>query len=137
MSWSLLFFFCSLPLPQVALPRVTYPRRPWCGGSVSRPPEMTPCIARWRAGVGPPVVRDALRPWTGPADELTVVSWNTALGAADIPRFVGTLPRSRPLVLLLQEVYRGGDEVPRTLPPGAGFARRQGGSAAGPPPRAD
>jgi endonuclease/exonuclease/phosphatase family metal-dependent hydrolase len=35
------------------------------------------------------------------------------------------------MVLLLQEVYRGGPEVPSVLPPGAAFARRQGGAASG------
>ena len=132
MSWSLLFFFLfpSIATGGSAAGHVPAPAVVrWIGQPAAGD---HPVIARWRAAVGPPVVRDALRPWTGPADELTVVSWNTALGAGDIPRFVATLPRSRPLVLLLQEVYRGGDEVPRTLPPGAGFARRQGGAAAGP-----
>jgi endonuclease/exonuclease/phosphatase family metal-dependent hydrolase len=76
-------------------------------------------------------VRPALHDWSSPADELTIVSWNTALGAGDVPRFAATLPPGRPIVLLLQEVCRGGPEVPRVLPPGATFARRQGGAAAG------
>jgi endonuclease/exonuclease/phosphatase family metal-dependent hydrolase len=81
--------------------------------------------------VGPPVARPPLHAWTSPADELTIVSWNTALGAADIRRFAATLPPGRPMVLLLQEVYRTGPEVPRVLPPEAAFARRHGGAAAG------
>jgi endonuclease/exonuclease/phosphatase family metal-dependent hydrolase len=93
-------------------------------------PDDDEVLARWRAAVCPPVVRQAAREWTGPADELTIVSWNTALGAGDIPRFVATLPPG-PLVLLLQEVYRGGPEVTSVLPPGAVVARRHGGSAAG------
>jgi endonuclease/exonuclease/phosphatase family metal-dependent hydrolase len=88
-------------------------------------------LRRWRSAVGPPLVRPALHDWTSPADELTIVSWNTALGAGDLPRFAATLPPGRPMVLLLQEVYRGGPEVPGILPPGAAFARRQGGAAAG------
>jgi endonuclease/exonuclease/phosphatase family metal-dependent hydrolase len=65
------------------------------------------------------------------ADEVTIVSWNTDLGAGDLQRFVAALPRSREMVLLLQEVYRGGPEVPHVLPPGAAYARRKGGAAAG------
>jgi endonuclease/exonuclease/phosphatase family metal-dependent hydrolase len=76
-------------------------------------------------------VQPALTEWTSPVDELTIVSWNTALGAGDVPRFAAALPPDRPMVLLLQEVYRGGPEVPGILPPGAAFARRQGGAAAG------
>jgi endonuclease/exonuclease/phosphatase family metal-dependent hydrolase len=101
-----------------------------CWFTPSDPKDAT-LLARWRSSTGPPIVRQPPRDWTRPIDDLTVVSWNTALGAADIPRFVATLPSARPLVLLLQEVYRGGPEVPSLLPPGARFARRHGGAAAG------
>lgn len=87
-------------------------------------------LARWRAGVGPPVIEPAAVENTTAADRITVVSWNTALGAADIPRLVATLPPGAPLVLLLQEVYRGGPEVPSALAAGVSFARRHGGAAA-------
>ena len=138
MRWAVLFFFL---FPSIATGGSAggYPplrsdlAAPAAVRWINQPaPQDRPVLARWRASVGPPVVRGPLRPWLGPAGELTVVSWNTALGAADIPRFVSTLPRSRPLVLLLQEVYRGGPEVPHTLPPQAAFARRQGGATAGP-----
>jgi endonuclease/exonuclease/phosphatase family metal-dependent hydrolase len=62
-----------------------------------------------------------------PARELLLVSWNTALGAGDIVRFVQELRRrapEAPLVLLLQEVYRGGSEVPSALSSSALFASR-------------
>jgi endonuclease/exonuclease/phosphatase family metal-dependent hydrolase len=88
-------------------------------------------LQRWRGAVGPPLVLPALHGWTSPADELTIVSWNTALGAGDVPRFAATLPPGRPMVLLLQEVYRRAPEVPSILPPDARFARRQGGAAGG------
>jgi endonuclease/exonuclease/phosphatase family metal-dependent hydrolase len=87
-------------------------------------------LARWRASVGPPIVR-AIATTTSPADEITVVSWNTALGAGDIEKFVRQLPAARdgrPVVLLLQEVYRRGDVVPRKFAPDAAFARRLGGA---------
>jgi endonuclease/exonuclease/phosphatase family metal-dependent hydrolase len=90
-------------------------------------------LARWRAAVGPPVVHAPAVPHSAVADMLTIASWNTALGAADISGFVGTLPDpGAPLVLLLQEVVRGGPEVPDSLPPGAGFGRRHGGASLGP-----
>jgi endonuclease/exonuclease/phosphatase family metal-dependent hydrolase len=84
-------------------------------------------LARWRSAVGPPVIQQGENPSDTPADELTVVSWNTAVGAGDLRRFVASLRRSAPLVLLLQEVYRGGEEVPGVLPPGAAYAGRLGG----------
>jgi endonuclease/exonuclease/phosphatase family metal-dependent hydrolase len=65
-----------------------------------------------------------------PADALTLVSWNTALGAGDVERLVRDLRRAapdRPVVLLLQEVYRSGPEVPVLLSKGASFARRLAG----------
>jgi endonuclease/exonuclease/phosphatase family metal-dependent hydrolase len=64
-------------------------------------------------------------------NDITVVSWNTAVGEADVVEFVRTLPKG-PLVLLLQEVYRGGPEVPSRLPAAFAFAGHLGGAAAGP-----
>jgi endonuclease/exonuclease/phosphatase family metal-dependent hydrolase len=64
-----------------------------------------------------------------PHDALTIVSWNTAVGAADIVGFVRSLPNPRlPLILLLQEVYRDGPEVPTHPEIGFAFARALGGS---------
>jgi endonuclease/exonuclease/phosphatase family metal-dependent hydrolase len=91
-------------------------------------------LSRWRESVGPPVVQ-ARDPSAPAADAVTIVSWNTALGAGDIPRFVRTLTRSAPLVLLLQEVYRGGPAVPSALPRTASFAGRLGGAAGWPSDR--
>ena len=84
-------------------------------------------LARWRSGVGPPLIQEGRNRFATPADELTVVTWNTAVGAGDLRQFVAGLPQSAPMVLLLQEVYRGGDDVPGALPPGAVYARRLGG----------
>ena len=58
---------------------------------------------------------------------LLLVSWNTALGAGDVVRLVADLRRRTPavpMVLLLQEVYRGGPEVPSVLPESSLFASR-------------
>ncbi len=81
-------------------------------------------LERWRGSVGPPIF--SAHPST-PADAgtLTVVSWNTALGAGDVERLVTDIKNDRPgvpIVLLLQEVYRGGPEVPALLTKSAAFA---------------
>lgn len=93
-------------------------------------------LARWSAGVGPPVLHipamDVANGDPTTSDAISVVSWNTALGAADVVGFVNALPnRHGPLVLLLQEVYRGGPEVPGDVPGGVSFAGRLGGAARG------
>ena len=70
-------------------------------------------LGRWRMSVGPPIVPTTVAADPGAHDALTIVSWNTAVGEGDIVQFVRSLPRSdAPLVLLLQEVYRDGPEVP-------------------------
>jgi endonuclease/exonuclease/phosphatase family metal-dependent hydrolase len=89
-------------------------------------------LARWRMSVGPPVFLQPTPADARPHDAITIVSWNTAVGAADIVGFVQALPNPRgPIVLLLQEVYREGPEVPRHLEPGFAFAGRLGGAAGG------
>jgi len=89
-------------------------------------------LSRWRLSVGPPVVHaDEVGATTTPIDDITIVSWNTAVGEGDVVRFVQTL-RPGPLVLLLQEVYRGGPEVPSRLAAGSAFAGHLGGAVAGP-----
>jgi endonuclease/exonuclease/phosphatase family metal-dependent hydrolase len=97
-------------------------------------PDDREALARWRARVGPPVVRPASS-WLGSrADDMTVVSWNTALGEGDVVAFVGGLRREsprRPIVLLLQEVYRRRTPVPGALAAKAAFAGRRGGAAGG------
>jgi endonuclease/exonuclease/phosphatase family metal-dependent hydrolase len=82
--------------------------------------------------VGPPVFLQPASADERPHDAITIVSWNTAVGAADIVGFVQALPNPRgPIVLLLQEVYREGPEVPAHLAPGLSFAGRLGGAAGG------
>ncbi len=86
-------------------------------------------LSKWRVAVGPPLIRPST-PTAPPSDDLTVVTWNTNLGAGDLARFVASLPAG-PVVLLLQEVYREGPEVPADLPADAAVARRKGGRAGG------
>lgn len=86
-------------------------------------------LSKWRAAVGPPLIRPS-PPTPRQSGDLTVVTWNTNLGAGDLPRFLASLPAG-PVVLLLQEVYREGPDVPDDLPADAGVARRKGGRAGG------
>jgi endonuclease/exonuclease/phosphatase family metal-dependent hydrolase len=76
----------------------------------------------WCDAVGP-VLTLAGVPTTEPVDELVVVTWNIHVGGGDLVRFVDDLRRGdvtgRPtatFVLLLQEAYRAGGEVPSPPP---------------------
>lgn len=92
----------------------------WVQGPASDREELD----RWCAGVGPAVVERyeaplGQRPTS--AHELTVVSWNTNVGGGNLPGFISDLRAGRftggdsveHFVLLLQEVYRTGHDVPR------------------------
>ena len=73
-------------------------------------------LSGWAAAVGPPVIRSGTAT-VATGDTLRVISWNTAIGAGDLSRLIReerTAHPRAPLVLLLQEVYRGGPEVPKT-----------------------
>ena len=87
-------------------------------------------LARWRRSVGPPLVHAPRIAQRAPIDALTIVSWNVALGAGELARLVDAIReragRDAPLVLLLQEVYRRGAEVPASLVDDAAFADRLG-----------
>lgn len=73
-------------------------------------------LARWRAAVGPPIVRTAAPVVADtPVDRLTIVSWNTALGSGDVVSLVGALRQQHPrdgVVLLLQEAFRADKDLP-------------------------
>jgi endonuclease/exonuclease/phosphatase family metal-dependent hydrolase len=82
-------------------------------------------LVRWRQSVGPPVVATASTPPSS-ADRLVVVNWNVHVGGGDIARLFADLRRQSgpnvPIVFLLQEAYRAGNEVPHVLQPSATFA---------------
>jgi endonuclease/exonuclease/phosphatase family metal-dependent hydrolase len=64
------------------------------------------------------------------------VSWNTKLGHGDVTRLLTELRASAPdaeVVLLLQEVFRKGPEVPTSLARGSRFAGKLGGDERSPP----
>jgi endonuclease/exonuclease/phosphatase family metal-dependent hydrolase len=82
----------------------------------------------WRAAVGSPIVLPDPTPESAPADELTIVTWNIALDSGDVVELVREVRArnaSAPIVLLLQEAFRGGDDVPRA-PQQASFAAHLG-----------
>jgi endonuclease/exonuclease/phosphatase family metal-dependent hydrolase len=73
-------------------------------------------ISRWRAAVGSPLIREPRTEVSVPAvNGITIVSWNIALDGGDVSKLVSEVKAQapdRPLVLLLQEAYRSGDDVP-------------------------
>src|SRR5436190_14843706 len=88
-------------------------------------------LRHWRKSVGPPVLPRASIE-VNPHDALSIVSWNTAVGEADIVGFVrANVDPHRPLVMLLQEVYRSGAVVPSQLDRDSAFAGRLGGDGGG------
>ena len=82
-------------------------------------------LERWRRSVGPPVVLEAAAS-SQPSDRLVVANWNVHVGGGDIARLVADLRRQHgpatPLVLLIQEAYRAGPEVPADARADATFA---------------
>jgi endonuclease/exonuclease/phosphatase family metal-dependent hydrolase len=85
-------------------------------------------LQRWANAVGPPFVhqRSSI---AAPANDLRLVSWNAAVGEGDVVRLIADLQRdqaNRPLILLLQEVYRECADVPMTLERDAAFAGHLG-----------
>jgi endonuclease/exonuclease/phosphatase family metal-dependent hydrolase len=80
-------------------------------------------LARWCDSVGPAFLTS--RATLAPAlDRLVVVSWNVHVGGGDVDGLIARLERGdftagravREYVLLLQEEFRDGDDVPPVLP---------------------
>jgi endonuclease/exonuclease/phosphatase family metal-dependent hydrolase len=94
----------------------------WLGPSI---PGDADALARWRRSVGPPVVLQG-RAALAPADRLVIVNWNTHVGGGDLARLFGDVQRAYgrdvPVVMLLQEAYRRGPEVPRAADGPLAFA---------------
>lgn len=77
-------------------------------------------LDRWCQTVGPPVVVTA-SPRSGGSNRLLIVSWNVDVGGADVEKLIASLLSDASnagagLVLLLQEAFRGGVQVPDTYP---------------------
>jgi endonuclease/exonuclease/phosphatase family metal-dependent hydrolase len=87
-------------------------------------------LDRWRRSVGPALVVNASATADRPVRQMLVVSWNTAVGSADVLALLQEL-RGRygpevPTVLLLQEVFRKGPDVPQGLANGERYASHLG-----------
>ena len=86
-------------------------------------------LESWRGGVGSPlIIIPAERvQQIKSLDSLIVVSWNIHVGGGDLDRFVRDLQEGRltggepvrDFVLLVQEAFRQGSEVPASVAPGA------------------
>lgn len=77
-------------------------------------------LDRWCESVGPPVFTNAPER-EGAISRLRVVSWNVHVGGADLDELIGqalgTLSASDAgLVILMQEAFRSGADVPESLP---------------------
>ena len=70
----------------------------------------------WCESVGPPVFRQGPQR-TGAISRLLVVSWNSHVGGGDLEELiseVGGVENETGLVLLLQEAFRAGADVPES-----------------------
>jgi endonuclease/exonuclease/phosphatase family metal-dependent hydrolase len=87
-------------------------------------------LIRWCSAVGPAVVDEPPPTQPPTVDSLAVVSWNTHVGGGALGYFIrqlrtGVLNNARPVphfVILLQETYRTGPEIPARLPADALYA---------------
>jgi len=94
-------------------------------------PDRSRGLEAWCAAVGPAVLERVAATPTERSDSLVVVSWNVHVGGGDLVRLVhdlraGDLTGGGPVgsfVLLLQEGYRAGPEVPESEPGARSAAR--------------
>ncbi len=97
------------------------------------PAESSDRLATWCRSVGPAVLRPVAHGESAIADDrFVVVSWNVHVGGGDVDTLIARLRRGEftggrkitSFVLLMQEAFRSGDEVPPVLPPGFTPPRR-------------
>jgi len=89
-------------------------------------------LGKWCIGVGPPVIAETPTTRSVVLDSIAVVVWNTHCGGGDIPVLLsdlraGLLTLGQPVgdfVLLIQEAFRGGADVPQPLPKGGKHGHR-------------
>jgi endonuclease/exonuclease/phosphatase family metal-dependent hydrolase len=81
----------------------------------------------WCETVGPVVVQEEAPSGPPLRDRIVFIGWNVHVGAGDVIRLVEDLRAGRlgedatglPVILLLQEAFRAGDQVPASIRPGA------------------
>jgi endonuclease/exonuclease/phosphatase family metal-dependent hydrolase len=108
----------------VALSEMATPGVAWVGPDLNGD---RASLHSWRRSVGPPVVLAPTGAAAPPAaDALVVVNWNMHVGGGDIEGLFDDVRRRSgsdvPIVLLIQEAYREGPEVPAKLDGTASFA---------------
>jgi endonuclease/exonuclease/phosphatase family metal-dependent hydrolase len=88
-------------------------------------------LIRWCAAVGTPVMdRPGIPTPVAPVDSLAVLTWNTHVGGGSIGYLIrqlrtGVFTAGKPVdhfVILLQETFRDGPDVPRRAPAGSRYA---------------
>jgi endonuclease/exonuclease/phosphatase family metal-dependent hydrolase len=103
---------------------VTRPAQERVNWVLARDAAMRKVLATLCGTVGPSVVEQTIDAHDAmQADSIAILTWNTHVGGGDIGQLVqdlrtGNLTGGTPVhdfVLLLQEVYRGGGEIPTTL----------------------
>jgi endonuclease/exonuclease/phosphatase family metal-dependent hydrolase len=100
----------------------------WVGPEASRDRDR---LDRWCDAVGPLVADPTPRAAPIPDNTIAVVVWNVHVGGGDVGQLIDALTRGEftdgapvtSFVLLLQETYRRGDEVPAPAPRGSGGPR--------------
>jgi endonuclease/exonuclease/phosphatase family metal-dependent hydrolase len=113
--------------PAAEITSVAVPVQPIRWKTLSDPSEER-ALDSWRGGVGIPliIIPSAAVHEIKSLDSLIVVSWNIHMGGGDLDRFIRDLKEGRltdgsrvqDFVLLLQEVFRQGSDVPASVPPG-------------------
>jgi endonuclease/exonuclease/phosphatase family metal-dependent hydrolase len=84
-------------------------------------------LDQWCDAVGPAIVLPSPSALARPVDRLAIVVWNVRVGDADVARLLNELKRGaftkgetvEDFVLLLQETYRSGPDVPARPPEGS------------------
>jgi endonuclease/exonuclease/phosphatase family metal-dependent hydrolase len=109
---------------EVAVSEMATPGVAWVGPDLNGD---RASLHSWRRSVGPPVVlapASAAAPTA--ADALVIVNWNMHVGGGDIENLFEEVRRQSgadvPIVLLIQEAFREGPEVPTKLDGTASFA---------------
>lgn len=110
------------PLPELCPPVEDRESIQWFDAVIEEEREE---LLRWCAAVGPPVFEaPGVVSTPVPLDSLAVVTWNTHVGGGALEYFIrqlrtGVLTGGRRVdhfVILLQETFRDGDEIPADLP---------------------
>jgi endonuclease/exonuclease/phosphatase family metal-dependent hydrolase len=84
-----------------------------------------PELAYWHGNIGHPVALDLASPLESPVSEIAVLSWNVAIGRAQLDEVFGRLrgaafgslgaDPAHPLILLIQEAFRADPSVPENI----------------------